>query len=330
MILSTFNKELYEHGRMKIKMNNGDFLNTLNIRYVDLKFVLSVAEDCRLPMHKTSALRGGMGQMLLRQNCIRDGECEDCDFENECMVRRLMYAKFDIQPRFASRGDSMGYVLQCSNKKEVFREGEKLEFHLLLYGKLIVHFSQFLQAFYMLGQVGLGQERVRYNIIKVENEKGELVVKGDQVYLQRLGIRTIREYVEDRFQYMKKNGCENKISFYTPVSLKYDGKLLEEFHAEAVFRSVLRRIYSFHCFEGIDIPLMEVDEELPEIVHQNVRVEVIPRYSSTMRKKMSLKGIRGDVLFDYLPDSLLLILLAGEKLHIGKNTSFGFGQFVVK
>lgn len=304
--------------------------DALNIRYVDLKFVIKFDENCRMPEHKTSALRGGMGQMLLKQNCIHDENCERCDFENECLVRRMMYAKYEIQPPFASRGDSMGYVMECDSKKEYFRKGECLEFHLLLYGKLIVYFSQFLQAFYMLGQTGLGKEHARYRILYVENENGERVVDGTQVYLQRLGVRTIGEYVMERKNALAQAGCRNEITFVTPVTLKYEGEFLKEFHAQAIVRSVLRRIYCFDCFEGLDIPLMELEEELPEIVNQEVTFESQLRFSSTMGKKMSLKGIRGSVIFDYLPEELLLALLAGEKLHIGKNTSFGFGKYEVR
>ncbi len=304
--------------------------DALNIRYVDLKFVLQFEEHCHMPEHKTSALRGGMGQMLLKQNCIRDGKCDVCDFESECLVRRMMYAKYEIQPPFASRGDSMGYVIECESKKEYFRKGECLEFHLLLYGKLIVHFSQFLQAFYMLGQAGLGKEHARYRIVRVANEKGELVVNGTQVCLQRLGIHTIGEYAQERLKQLQQIGCCNEVTFVTPVTLKYEGEFLREFHAEAIFRSVFRRIYCFDCFEGVDIPLMQADMELPELVRQEVTMESVPRFSSTMGKKMNLKGICGTVVFDYLPEELLLALLAGEKMHIGKNTSFGFGKYVVK
>ena len=75
---------------------------------------------------------------------------------------------------------------------------------------------------------------------------------------------------------------------------------------------------------------MQADMELPELVRQEVTMERVPRFSSTMGKKMNLKGICGTVVFDYLPEELLLALLAGEKMHIGKNTSFGFGKYVVK
>lgn len=44
---------------------------------------------------------------------------------------------------------------------------------------------------------------------------------------------------------------------------------------------------------------------------------------------MKLRGIKGKVKFDELSDELLLLFAAGEKLHIGKNTSFGFGKYII-
>ena len=42
----------------------------LDIPYVKLHFTACVAEDCYLPRNKASALRGGVGQMMILQNCI--------------------------------------------------------------------------------------------------------------------------------------------------------------------------------------------------------------------------------------------------------------------
>ena len=53
------------------------------------------------------------------------------------------------------------------------------------------------------------------------------------------------------------------------------------------------------------------------------------RYSSTQDRKVALRGVKGDMELSELPQELLPVLLAGEILHIGKNTSFGFGRYRV-
>ena len=76
----------------------------LQIRYVDLTFMLEIERRGTLPRNKVSALRGGLGQMLLEQNCIRDRKCDACDFEKECLVRRTIYSKYDIHLRLQNTG----------------------------------------------------------------------------------------------------------------------------------------------------------------------------------------------------------------------------------
>lgn len=137
-------------------------LNALQIRYIKLHFSISFTEDAILPVHKVSAIRGGMGEMLLRANCIRDCVCESCDFETECIVRRTMYSKFSLKPNYVTNGESIGYVLECENYQTFFPEGETLSFNLILFGNTIVYFNQYLQAFYMLGRYGIGAGHAKF------------------------------------------------------------------------------------------------------------------------------------------------------------------------
>ena len=51
---------------------------TFDIPYIELDFYAEMLEDAILPENKVSALRGGMGQILLRQNCVSDRNCGDC------------------------------------------------------------------------------------------------------------------------------------------------------------------------------------------------------------------------------------------------------------
>lgn len=299
----------------------------LQIRYVDLTFMLEIERRGTLPRNKVSALRGGLGQMLLEQNCIRDRKCDACDFEKECLVRRTIYSKYDIQPTFANHGNSIGYVIECENLREQFEEGERLYFHLLLFGKTIMYFSQFLQGFYMLGQQGLGKEHIPYQILQVRNEQGVPVVNGYQVDLQKLGITTIDYYVKNRLREFPGEKKEYTLKFQSPVSIKHDGNFIREFSAEAIARSSLRRVFNFDCFEGIEVEYPELDD-MPETILQSARPVSVRRVSSNSGK-MELHGILGELTMGNVSEELLCYLLACEKLHIGKNTSFGFGRYVM-
>ena len=61
-------------------------IKSQDIRYTKLTFTIEFTEDTMLPKQKVSAIRGGIGEMLLRANCVRRRECEGCDFADECIV----------------------------------------------------------------------------------------------------------------------------------------------------------------------------------------------------------------------------------------------------
>ena len=102
---------------------------------------------------------------------------------------------------------------------------------------------------------------------------------------------------------------------------------------EAIWNAILRRIYMLECFEGLKYTVYDMEElkdtELPDIVEQETRPVSVQRYSSTQDRKMILSGIKGIVQLDMISDQILPFLIAGELIHIGKNTSFGFGRYRV-
>ena len=71
-----------------------------DVRYLKLYFTLRMRYDCTLFPNKASAIRGGMGEMLVRENCIRpysrpcDRGAAYCDFYDKCTVQRTMYSHF--------------------------------------------------------------------------------------------------------------------------------------------------------------------------------------------------------------------------------------------
>ena len=302
----------------------------LKIRYIKLHFTVVMLEDTELPVEKVSALRGGMGEMLLRANCVRDRECGKCDFESECIVRRTMYSRYEITPRFVTTNDSVGYILECENYEKEFYEGSLLEFNLILFGRTIVYFNLYMQAFFALGNEGIGKNHSRFRIVSVTNTERQSLFLEGMIYMEQYRVQTIRDYVRYRIRQIRGNGCKNRLVFQTPLTLKYQGEFLEEFHMEAIWNAVRRRIYMLECYEGnADIIYnVEYDETmLPDIVMQEHERITVRRYSSTQDRKMSLTGIKGYAALNMISEDVLPVLLAGELIHIGKNTSFGFGRY---
>ena len=307
------------------------------IRYVKLNFTVAFLQDSIVPVSKASALRGGMGEMLLRANCIRDRKCESCDFEKECIVRRIMYSDMPIQPPFMQQGNSVGYVIECEDRREHFSAGEQMEFSVLLFGNTIVYFSQILNAFYALGQQGLGRENARFEIVSITNHLREPILEGYNVMMEKLGISTVADYISYRKRQIAKQPIEGKIRFKTPLSMKYQKEEVKQFSVEALMAGLQRRIYILNCYEGQETDLMEMTFgesgiPYPQMISEKHHDVSVRRYSNHQQTAMYLEGIEGEIVVD--PESIiedvLDLLLAGELVHVGKNTSFGFGRYRVK
>lgn len=331
------------------------FQKSKDIRYTKLYFTIQFTEDTVLPKQKVSAIRGGIGEMLLRANCVRRRECESCDFESECIVQRIMYSKYEKKPSFVTTGESVGYVLECDNYKEEFEQGSELNFQLLLFGKNIVYFNQYLQAISMLGASGLGKHQAHFVIVAVKNQYRQDILIHNSIDMRNYVISTVGEYVDYRIKQMQRGksyteqeaygqrkilsqkngvastGYEGMLVFHTPFTVKYQGAFIQDLHMEPVIASIRRRLYMLDCFEGIEAEIFW--DETPEsavTVKQQSRLEGVNRYSNRRDSAMTLRGIRGKVWFEGADEETMKLLLAGELLHVGKNTSFGFGEYEVQ
>ena len=302
-----------------------------DIRYVKLHFTVEFTEDTTMPIYKASALRGGMGEMLLRANCIRNRDCETCDFESECLVGRIMYSKMEIRPAFMSAGDSVGYVFECEDYHEHFSVGDQMEFSLILFGKTICYFSHILNALYALGMNGLGKEKSRFVIVSVTNTRKQPILYESDVDMSRYEISSVTDYIEYRKKQIRKNGIKNILKFKSPVSIKYRQEELKEFNIDAIIEAACRRIYILDCFEGIESNIVTREYldalMIPEVLNEEHRPVSVKRYSNHQKSAMYLKGIEGELVLESIPADLIDIFLAGELMHIGKNTSFGFGRY---
>lgn len=315
------------------------------IRYTKLVFVIEFEEETELVREKVSAIRGGIGEMLLRANCIADRQCGDCGFQDECIVQRTMYSRFEKLPESVHAGDSVGYVLCCADKRKEFSAGDCLEFTLILFGRTICYFSQYLNAVYALGQNGLGSHGSRFRVISVRNLFGQPILERYNVSMKRYRWETLGEYVDYRKKKLLQRACgqdglgnmepfQLSISFETPLCLKYQGQFQQSFEGEALSTGLLRRLWILSCFENLigegnsGYKLFQPPEQpMLTVSPQWVRQKEVSRYSSRHGQNIMLKGIVGKADLTGVSEEWLDLLLAGEVAQIGKNTSFGFGKY---
>lgn len=301
------------------------------IRFSVLNFTLLMQEDVVLPERKEVVIRGGIGDMLLKQYCIRDAKCDTCDFTDSCIMQNFMYAKYKKKPDFVTTGESMGYVISAEGKKTSYRQGERLYFSLTLFGNIIAYLNPVVQAVHLLGQCGIGEKWAKYQIEKIQNRRGKAILEDGSIYYKNYLIELLGDYVEERKQQIKADYFEQtcKIIFSSPLAVKYKSEFIKEFDSRAILNSVARRIYMLECFEGREESEKKFLDCFPVIAEQKIITYDTQRYSSRTKQHMPLKGIAGEIKLEQITEEMLDYLLAGEITHIGKNTRFGFGKYRV-
>lgn len=293
-------------------------------RFTKLIFRLQLLQAGNLPKYKASAIRGGMGQMLLTQNCFwQQKQCEECMLQPSCIVQNVMYAKYKRKPDFVTE-ESMGFVLDCIDKKEHYEKGEEVSFALTLFGETISYFTPIVYAITALGNAGIGKEKIPFIIASIENRKGEKILENGNIYMQHITIETLHNYIKERKQ---NHTFQGKIKFLSPVTIKYRKEFIRKLQPEAILENINRRIFMLNCFEGYEMELNRLDLSGLKLCSEKSHPAVVKRYSNTKQDKMLLHGIEGEIQIDGLNEQLEQMLIAGEILHIGKNTRFGFGKY---
>ncbi len=312
-----------------------DSRDLLQVRYSKLTFTLEFLEDTHLPEHKVSMLRGGIGEMLLRGNCIADRDCERCGFREECVVQQIYYHKLKIVPDYVQEKESLGYLYECSDRRTDFRQGSCMKFNMILFGNVIVHFPAVLQAVTWLGTYGMGKEKAVFRIVEIENQRGEKVLAHNDVWLAYLQPDYIADYVEQRMERLEVPECVGglgdavQMRFITPLTQKHEGRFLKNFQEQALVYSIYRRIFLLNCMEGNEMERRCPFQGVLEIEAQRAVPAKVPRYSATHGRQIWLEGIEGEMEIK-VEKAFMPFLLAGELVHIGKSTSMGFGQYVVR
>ncbi len=302
-------------------------LEDFKVRFLKLNFRIKFMESGELPQYKVSAIRGGIGEMLLRQNCIYERDCEACSFKDECLVQRIYYHPLKIVPEFVKDKSNMGYLYECRDFRTNIQKSDILRFSMLLLGDVIVHAPHILNAIQKFGEIGFGKNKIKFILDKVENNGREAVFDKNVINNRMFAPQSLNDYINSRLSrnYAKKI----QVCFMTPWTQKYKGKFIKQFDGDAFVESVYRRVYLANCMEGNEISSYYNMSKNIEVSDQEVKHREISRFSSTHNCKIDLKGLIGKFTLSNVPKEFMPYIYAGELLHIGKNTSMGFGQYKV-
>jgi len=186
-----------------------------------------------------------------------------------------------------------------------------------------------------LGEKGLGRERGRFILQNVED-----VFARETIYLEEKGCISASIKSRDMAFYKniadaagEVNAC--RVSLITPLRVKQKGSYSDVLDFEILMRAVLRRLTyvgQYYCGGIPDINFKELIAAAGEIESRNINLhwQDWERYSRRQNMRMKLGGLVGEIEFTGELTPFYPFLLIGQELHIGKNTTFGLGKYLVQ
>ena len=308
------------------------------LQFSVLTITLQAVTDLLLPPFLGSTFRGVFGTALKRVVCIRDlKDCEHCPLRQSCPYVRL-FEPLNPLSWLQTSHVSPPFVLTLPKQRHgSVPAGTYLTFQLVTIGWATEYLPYFVAAWQRAGrEMGVGKGRSRgmgrFEISAITDglASGErLLYEGWRgLLLSSPVVRTAADCSAG-----KEREIALRTIFRTPVRLQSEGHLLgrhsvEEFGAGKLLEAAYRRLYILAaCYGMEDLPPLHLPE-FPDdpALYENVRWQEWKRYSNRQRTHMRLGGIVGEMVLGRQYQPWFPLLRACSVLHVGKATSFGFGQ----
>lgn len=291
-----------------------------------------------LPEFAGSTIRGAFGNVLRETVCVQPNtKCQHCVLRNRCVYTYLFESGwyFSSGDRQQS-GVPQPFVFEPPSDQNTSKEGE-LRLGLLLYGDAIDYLPYFTYCFSRLGQRGLGRNRSKFELNGVKDVFNyyAFITKGNTGDItQRPQTKTWDDYYRQAIEMGAVTCCQ--IELLTPLRVKQDGNLQNQINFDLFIRAIIRRwqllckYYSYEEYKNIEInETLSLAKTIPSGT-LNLQWEEKERYSRRQGQRIIMGGMVGIMECEGELQPFLPWLLLGQDLHVGKNTSFGLGKYMLK
>lgn len=298
-------------------------------------FHCTLETEAVMPCFKGSTFRGVFGRALKKVVCaLTRRECDVCLLNQKCV-----YALVFETPVSGKSGDSRmaatphPFVIEPPlTFKTHFPAGSSFDFSLLLIGDANNYLPYFIYAFEQMGKIGVGRKinnrRGRFLLEKVKNN-GATIYASDSRKLDMNRANKKLCLQSPKIPDNKNIGI--KLTMETPLRLKFYNKLQAELPFHVLVRAMLRRVSSLMNAYGDGEPaldyrgLVKKAEDI-KITENRLSWYDWKRYSFRQDAKMLMGGITGSVTYEGNIGEYLPLLEFCEKVHLGKQTTFGLGK----
>lgn len=308
--------------------------------YGTYRFFCVFENDASLPHYKGSTFRGVFGRALKKVVCaLKKQECDQCLLKQRCIYALVFETSVTLKMSEDSRTASPPhpFIIEPPLTTETkFLKGSSFNFNLLLFGKINNSLPYFIYAFDQMGKIGIGKKingvRSKFKLEKVKNGSSCIYSAAEQKLntTNKLEILSV-----DKPEDPSDQKISLKLICETPLRLKFENKLKANLPFHVLVRAMLRRASSLlNCYSAGEPPL-----DYRGLVRRAASVQTRDsslkwfdwrRYSFRQNKSMLMGGITGSIIYEGNLQEYLPMIEFCEKVHLGKQTSFGLGKIKAK
>lgn len=292
------------------------------MKITTLEAVFTAQAQGRLPEYLGSTIRGVLGHCFREFVCDSpDVKCFLCAKQSDCL-----YVRSFASTRGEGGAINPFVLCPCTHGKTEWKKGDDCAFRLTLFGYAAQRAGIYMDALFSMEEKGWGAERIPFKLKCVTDwDQSSLLYAAGRSWLRNLSPHTMKmEQVNAR--------CV-LVSFQTPVRIVAGGNLFTSLPFQELVRFLMGRflLVTRAC---TDFTMEWEREEMLERAAQVRTVaehwDTVPftRYSmNSAGGKLELPARIGWALYEGDLAAFTPYLAAGGYLHVGKNTTIGFGKY---
>lgn len=286
---------------------------------------LSSESSLRKSFMPASDIRGSLVLQSKRMFCVKSTaieDCQNCTLRYKCNFAQLYRTPLpkDSNVMRKYREVPHPFVLAAVQNENCY------DIIITLFGDFIDYFPFIFLA---LQEVG---KRKKFELISVENEGTSIWTNSNlSTEFKKVLVSDISKSVANSF-----SPGELTVKFLSPLRIKQQGKLVNptSFSLEAFVENTLRRFSLLSYFyenTRVDVNFAEILRKAAKtrIVSADLKWLELERYSTRTKQNYPLGGIVGNFTARVSEETIEFLILLGQKIQVGKNTSFGYGYFEV-